>query len=99
MDDTKSVSSASSAAKAGGKSSNRITYLAGCLTFFAGFIVLQIGGSIALRNEPNDTDVFEALYWDGLRLEWCCGGSSISFILAILAMLVMANRTRNRDAS
>ena len=83
---------------AGRKSNRRLTWLAGCLTFIAGFVVIQIGAPIALRNEPEDTEVFEALYWDGIRVDWCCGGGCLTIALALIVMLIIANRTRRRGA-
>jgi hypothetical protein len=73
--------------------------LAGCVTLLAGFFVSNVLAAIAVRNEPeNTTEIYEAMYWDGIRFEWCCGGGIIALILSFLVVMwVLGQKPDNRS--
>jgi len=71
--------------------------MVGCISFVGcfvfGFFTTAMVRDYALRDLPR-ADVPEALYRDGLAIEWSCGGWSISFVVAMLVALAAARLTK-----
>ncbi|OAI40985.1 hypothetical protein AYO40_00455 [Planctomycetaceae bacterium SCGC AG-212-D15] len=71
--------------------------MVGCVWFVACFVLGLLATAVvrdyALRELPR-TEVYEALYRDGLAVQWSCGGWLISFALSLLVAVVAARCTR-----
>lgn len=67
------------------KRATRLGVFAGCSTFIVGMVGSWAAAKYAIRGMPPQREVFEAMYWDGLWSQWCCGGGVITTLSAGLA--------------
>ncbi len=56
---------------------------AGCLTLIVGVFVSWCAAEYAVRHRPDRMEVSDALCWEFLWFEWCCGGSLVVLFLAV----------------
>lgn len=69
-------------------------FFAGSLTLLAGMALSWGLAAFATRHRPERTEVSDALYWDFVGLEWCCGGNAVASLLAVFVGTAVAQRTR-----
>lgn len=73
----------------------------GCLSFVGCFALSLFATTVvrdyALRDLPR-AEVYEALYRDGLAVQWSCGGWAISFVGSLLVAAATAQWARGNGA-
>src|SRR5262245_1973584 len=67
---------------------------AACLTLVIGFVVSWCAAEYAVRHRPARTEVNDALYWDFLWLQWCCGGNLVVVLVAVSVGVFVAHAAR-----
>src|SRR5262245_5012401 len=70
---------------------------AACLTLIIGFLVSWGAAEYAVRCRPARTEVNDALYWDFLWLQWCCGGNLVVLLIAVLVGVFVAHRDMSAE--